>query len=76
MSDRIRVKLFATLQKRFAVPDSLSFDSPQTVGEIIAALQIPPEKVSVVFINNRHADQTDTVSPGDTLSLFPPVGGG
>jgi molybdopterin converting factor small subunit len=76
MMDRIEVKLFATLRKKFPVPDSVEFNNCCSVDEILRTLRIPAEKVSIALINGRHAELADAVKPGDTLSLFPPIGGG
>ena len=76
MDERITVKLFATLGKHFVVPDSIDLTSPHTIREILSAGDIPEEKVTIMFINGRHAKVTDIVHPGDVLALFPPIGGG
>ncbi|MBN1686441.1 MAG: MoaD/ThiS family protein [Spirochaetales bacterium] len=76
MDQRITVKLFAGLNRNFAVPDSIDLTSAHKIGEIITAIGIPEKKVSIIFVNNRHAKVTDVVRPGDVLALFPPIGGG
>jgi hypothetical protein len=72
----ISVKLFATLGRNFSVKDTVDLSSPRRVGDIIAEIGIPPEKVTIMFIDGRHAQPADLVNPGQTLSLFPPIGGG
>jgi molybdopterin synthase sulfur carrier subunit len=73
---RITVKLFASLQAgRFAegpveVPDGAA------VQEIADRLGIPAGSVGIRVVNGRHAGQDQALRPGDSLSLFPPVGGG
>lgn len=42
---------------------------------VIQSLDILPEDVAISFINGRDANQDQSLQPGDTLSLFPPVGG-
>ena len=76
MEEQITVKLFATLGRVFSVPDSIELSSPRIVKDIIGEIGIPEEKVTIIFVNSRHAEMSDLVHPGDTLSLFPPVGGG
>jgi len=73
---QITIKLFATLRKgRFEVKN-LEFPSGTTVCSVIRELELPEKEVTLIFINGRHGDVTTTLSAGDTLSLFPPVGGG
>jgi molybdopterin converting factor small subunit len=76
MMERIEVKLFATLRKKFPVPESVEFRKSCSVGKILQTLGIPAEKVSIALVNGRHAELEDSVKPGDTLALFPPIGGG
>ena len=76
MDERITVKLFATLGRAYSVDESVDLTSSRTIREIIAAIGIPEEKVTIIFVNGRHAKITDTVHPGDSLALFPPIGGG
>lgn len=76
MDERIRIKLFAGLGRKFVIPDSVDLSKPQTVREILAACDIPEEKAAIVFIQNRHAKLDDTVRPGEVLAIFPPIGGG
>ena len=73
---RVIVKLFATLRKdRFDVKE---FELPEstTAGEIIDRINIPATEVTLVFINGRHSETDTKLAEGDTLALFPPIGGG
>jgi molybdopterin converting factor small subunit len=73
---KIRVKLFATLRRgRF---DDRVVDLPRgaTVAEVIASLNIPDKEVKIIFVNSRHAVRDRKLEDGDTLALFPPIGGG
>ena len=72
----IRVKVFATLRKLIPAETDVPAAGPMAIRDIIAGLGLPPEKVTVIFLNGRHATEEETAAPGDTLSLFPPVGGG
>lgn len=73
---KITVKLFATLrQGRFDIEEREV--APGTkVGDLIQELAIPAKEVTLVFINNRHALSDTELAEGDTLALFPPIGGG
>ncbi len=72
----ITVKLFATLRRGRFENDAKKFQSGTTVREVIEKLRIPEEKVSIIFVNGRHAGRDQELADGDTLALFPPVGGG
>ncbi len=73
---RINVKLFASLRAgRFKVKE-LEYPTPITVMQLLDELNIVKEGLGMILVNG-HASTTDReLSDGDTLSLFPPVGGG
>jgi molybdopterin converting factor small subunit len=72
----VTVKLFATLRKdRFDEKD-LELPDGVTAGEIIDMIAIPPTEVTLIFINGRHSMPEANLVEGDTLALFPPIGGG
>jgi molybdopterin converting factor small subunit len=73
---RITIKLFATLRTgRFDI-ETLEFSPGVTIDQVIKVLGIPEEEVTLIFVNGHHADIHDTLTDGDTIGLFPPVGGG
>ena len=73
---RIRIKLFATLRQGRFEERLVEMAQGATVAEAIASLDIPDREVKVVFVNNRHAARDRELGEGDTLALFPPIGGG
>ena len=73
---RITVKLFATLRRgRFDATDG-EFPEGTTVGNVVRQYAIPEGDVALIFINGRHGELDTVLFEGETLSLFPPVGGG
>lgn len=73
---RIKVKTFATLNTVFpSVPD-FPLNEGDRVLDIMNRMGIPPEKVTIIFINNVHAEAESSLKDGDVLGLFPPIGGG
>ncbi|OPY82221.1 MAG: ThiS family protein [Syntrophorhabdus sp. PtaU1.Bin153] len=73
---RVTTKLFATLRRgRFDID---TFDLPEgaTVDDIITKLGIPENEVTLIFVNGRRADRATQLADGDSVALFPPVGGG
>ncbi|HXV20558.1 MAG TPA: MoaD/ThiS family protein [Desulfuromonadales bacterium] len=46
------------------------------VREVIEDLQLPEHLLGIVVINDVHAGTEDVLRDGDTLALFPLLGGG
>lgn len=73
---QVTIKLFATLrQGRFDI-DIIDLPPGTLVGEVVARLGIPEKEVTLIFINGRHGDFASELHDGDSLAMFPPVGGG
>jgi sulfur carrier protein len=73
---QVTVKLFATLrQGRFDI-DKFDLPSQTKVIDVIQRIGVPQKEVTLIFINGRHGDFTSELHEGDTLAMFPPVGGG
>lgn len=73
---RVTVKLFATFREdRFKVEER---DLPEEsrVIDVLRPLNIKPEEVAICLVNGRHTDEKHLLDDGDTIALFPPVGGG
>lgn len=72
----LTVKLFATYRKgRFEVA-ALERPDGETVGQLLAALEIPLPELGFVLVRGRHAEVGDALQAGDTVAIFPKVGGG
>ncbi len=72
----ITVKLYAGLRLGRFEEQVVRVDSRSAVEAVLRDLGIPPEHVSVALVNDRRVDSGYRLSPGDTLSLFPLLGGG
>ena len=73
---KITVKLFATFRNgRFKLAEP---EHPEgtVCRTIILGLGLTEEEIGVVLVNGRHATLDHVLHEGDTLSLFPLVGGG
>jgi len=46
------------------------------VGDLLAALPIPPGEFHTFLVNGRHAERDQVLQEGDVLSVFPAAGGG
>lgn len=72
----VTVKLFATFRVgRFKVEER-EYPQGTTCREIIAEVGLTEDELGIVLINGRHAALDARLEEGDTLSLFPLVGGG
>ncbi len=73
---KVTVKLFATLKKDYF--ESREFDCADgtTVRSLLDSSGIKDREYHITFVNGRHADRNEKLKDGDTLSVFPAVGGG
>ncbi len=73
---RVTIKLFASLRDgRFSV-DTVEFERSPSVVDVIRYLRISQKEAALILVNSRHADLSTALNDGDTLAIFPPVGGG
>ncbi|MEI7590888.1 MAG: MoaD/ThiS family protein [Deltaproteobacteria bacterium] len=73
---KITVKLFATFrEQRFDIQE-MSVPDGANIVKIITLLKIPLEEVAIIFVNGKHSSLNYILVNGDTLALFPPIGGG
>ncbi|MDP3176442.1 MAG: MoaD/ThiS family protein [Spirochaetaceae bacterium] len=73
---KVRVRLFASLRAgRFAEAD---FDLAEgaVVAAALGAAGVPEAEAAILFLNSRHVLPGDGLRDGDSLAVFPPVGGG
>ena len=73
---QIKINLFASLRKdRF---DSAQREFPEgtTIQSLLSDLAISENDAAIIFVNGRHAELVAPMRDGDTVSLFPPIGGG
>jgi len=77
----IRVKLFATLRRHYpdlGLGEAMPVELPEgaTIGQLIEHLHLPADEVKVTFVNGVVRGEEYTLSDGDEVGVFPPVGGG
>ncbi|ABZ83622.1 molybdopterin converting factor, this protein family, putative [Heliomicrobium modesticaldum Ice1] len=70
------VKLFATFRVNRFSTGHMAVPLGATVREVLSALAIPEQEVAICMVNGHSKEIDHILSDGDTLSLFPPVGGG
>ena len=47
-----------------------------TIGDLIQTLSLPESEIKIVFVNGLYRGRTDSLTDGDEVGIFPPVGGG
>ena len=73
---RIKIKLFASLRAgRFDSADR-DFREGVTVRDALLEIAVPEKEAHIIFVNGKHADHGAVLKDGDTLSVFPLIGGG
>lgn len=73
---RVTIKLFATFRDgRFKVEER-ELSEGCRVLDVLQSINIKPEEIAICYINGKDANENRVLNEGDTLALFPPVGGG
>jgi molybdopterin converting factor small subunit len=73
---QVTVKLFANFrQGRFNI-EVRQYPPGTTVGQIVEEIGIPKNELGILLVNSRHVALDRELQDGDTLALFPLVGGG
>jgi molybdopterin synthase sulfur carrier subunit len=72
----VKVKLFANFRKGRFRENDMELEEGCTVGQIVDQLKIPRKELGVVFLNGLATTLESVLQAGDTLSIFPMVGGG
>ena len=73
---KVHVKLFATLRDGRFKEETVEIAENGLVLDVLKKCNIPPEEVSICIVNGQHTHQQQLLHYGDSISLFPPVGGG
>lgn len=73
---KIIVKLFATFRDGRQKIFDMTLSETATPNSVIDALGITQAEVAILLINGRDGKFDTSLVDNDTVSLFPPVGGG
>lgn len=69
------VKLFAQLREgRFKVENIRIADQTRVV-DVVEGLMIPPQEIAICLVNGHDTAIDSVIKSGDTVALFPPIGG-
>jgi molybdopterin converting factor small subunit len=73
---KITVKLFASFRTgRFEV-ETVDYPLGTTVADVADSLKLPESELGIMLVNSRHVKLERVLVEGDTLALFPLLGGG
>lgn len=73
---KITVKLFASLREGREKEMPKEVSAGIRAKDIAESLHIPADDVAIIMINGRRVAPDAIVEDGDTVALFPPIGGG
>jgi len=72
----VTVKLFASFRAgRFDI-ETGDYPAGTTVADVADSLKLPRTELGIMMVNNRHVKLDHQLADGDTLALFPLLGGG
>jgi molybdopterin synthase sulfur carrier subunit len=72
----VTVKLFASFRTgRFDI-EAVDYPAGTTVADVADRLKLPHSELGIMMINSRHVKLDRELAEGDTLALFPLLGGG
>jgi len=79
---KVELNLFASLA-RYAPDKTLSHGHRMldvaegtTIMGLLNRLELPIDKIRMIFLNGLHATSDEVLRDGDRLGVFPPVAGG
>jgi len=72
----MKVKLFASLRVGRFVERQWDYVEGMTVRRVLEELHIDMKELGVLLVNCRHVEPDYRLAEGDTLSIFPVIGGG
>jgi molybdopterin converting factor small subunit len=73
---KITVKLFASFRAGRIPIDTREYPSGTTVADIVTEQKIPVAELGIILVNSRHVGIDRELADGDTLAIFPLLGGG
>ena len=75
---QVHVNLYAGL-RQFVGGDmsrEVTIEPGQTIQQVLAQIGVTGEKTRIIFVNGRHGTLSDALEGGETLGVFPAIGGG
>jgi molybdopterin converting factor small subunit len=74
----VQVNLYASFRQHAGGQPTVrrSIEPGQTVEQLLGDLGIPLDEVRIIFCNNRLVEPSHALSGGETVGVFPAIGGG
>ncbi|HTP59728.1 MAG TPA: MoaD/ThiS family protein [Spirochaetia bacterium] len=73
----VNLRLHASLRKWAPVPaGTCRLSGSGTVKELLRGLGVPEQEAAIIIVNGRRGSSDTVLSDGDTVSVFPLIGGG
>jgi len=72
----ITIKLFASFRNGRFKEERRDYPPGSDCRNIVLSLGLTEEEIGIIIINGRHAALGHVLQEGDTLALFPLIGGG
>lgn len=73
---KITVKLFASFRVGRFKQDQRDYPDDTICQQVVADVGVKETELGIILINGRHASLESALNDGDSLSLFPLLGGG
>jgi molybdopterin converting factor small subunit len=73
---KVTVKLFASFRTGRFVMVTVDYPAGTTVADVADSLKLPQSELGIMLVNSRHVKLERVLVDGDTLALFPLLGGG
>ena len=72
----VKVRLFANLRENRDKEMMIELGEDSTIKDIIEILNISREDAAILLVNGLGAELDKILEDNDTVSIFPPIGGG
>ncbi len=73
---KIEVRYFAALRSKGIKKETIELPNEIQASELLEKLNIKDEDVAILLVNGIITTSDTVIQDKDTISLFPPVGGG
>jgi molybdopterin synthase sulfur carrier subunit len=73
---KVTVKLFASFRTDRFEMETVEYPVGTTVADVADSLKLPQSELGIMLVNSRHVKLERVLVEGDTLALFPLLGGG
>jgi sulfur carrier protein ThiS len=73
---KIELNLYASLGRCVPRTGPMQVDGETTIRGLLRRLNVPMDKVKIIFLNGIHASGEESLKDGDRIGVFPPVAGG